>query len=171
MEDVEVGCGYAVEKVEIVVVPAAVGSAGDVDGGTIVGEDEAVGFHGGEDDLVSGGITRGVEAGFEAKARAHGRSGGVGARAGVMRGGRNETGAGVGKSEANGVIDGAGGNFVVTNEAGKNGKPGGVGAGPRVGALLVGEEIPDRAGGCVPSGGLRIGRIELVEEAVGFIEH
>ncbi len=170
MEDVEVGCGYSVEQMEIVVVPAGVGSAGDVDGGAVVGEDEAIGFHSGEDDLVGGGIAKDVKAGFEAEARAHGRSGGVGAGGGVVRGRRNETGAGVGKSETNGVIDGAGSNLIVANQARKNGKAGGVGAGPGVRALFVGEKIPDGTGACVPNGGLRIGRVKLVEEAIGFIE-
>ena len=39
------------------------------------------------------------------------------------------------------------------------------------GTLLVGEKIPDGAGIGVPTGGLRIGTVELVEEAVGIVEN
>jgi len=68
--------------------------------------------------------------------------------------------------EANGMFDGAGGDFVVANEAGKDGQAGGVGAGPGVGALLVGEEIPDGAGARIPLRGLRIRTVEFVEKTI-----
>jgi hypothetical protein len=37
--------------------------------------------------------------------------------------------------------------------------------------LLVGEEIPDGAGICVPGSGLRVGTVEFVEKAVGVVEN
>ena len=114
-EDIEIVCGCAIEEMEVTVVPTIVGRAGDVHGGTVVGEDEAVFFHGVEDDLVGGGIAGDIEAGLQAEACAHGRSVGVGAGGSPVRGGGNETGAGVGKSETNGMVDGACGDFIVTN--------------------------------------------------------
>jgi len=68
------------------------------------------------------------------------------------------------------MFDGAGGDFVVANEAGKDGQAGGVGAGPGVGALLVGEEIPDGAGARIPLRGLRIRTVEFVEKTIGAVE-
>jgi len=95
----------------------------------------------------------------------------VGAGGGPVGSRRSEARAGVGKREANRVVDGAGGNFIVTNQTNKNREARRVGAGPGVGALLVGEKIPDSTGVRVPTGGLRIGAVELVEETVGFIEN
>src|SRR5208282_492345 len=60
------------EIVEIVVVPVIVGGAGDVHGRAVVGHDHAVLLESGENDLVGGGETGNVEAGFEAQAHAHG---------------------------------------------------------------------------------------------------
>ena len=68
------------------------------------------------------------------------------------------------------MFDGGGGDFVVANEAGKDGQAGGVGAGPGVGALLVGEEIPDGAGARIPLRGLRIRTVEFVEKTIGAVE-
>lgn len=170
LDDIEVGGGGAVEEMEVAVVPVIVGRAADIHRGAVVGEDQAIFLHGVEDDLIRGGITGSVEAGFEAQARAHGRRVGVGAGGGPVRGGRSEAGAGVRKSETDGVIDGARSNFIVANQSRKNRQTGGIGTGPGVGALLVGEQIPDGAGVRVPSGGLWEGAVELVEEAVGFIE-
>jgi len=100
---------------EVGIVPAIIGSAGDVHGGAVVGEDEAVFFHGVEDDLVGGGVAGDIEAGFEAEAGTHRESVGVTGGAGPVRGGRNEAGAGILQSETNGVIDGACGDFIVTD--------------------------------------------------------
>ena len=114
-EDFEIIGGYRAEVVEVVVVPAIVGCAGDVHRRTVVGEDEAVLFHGVEDDLISGRIAGDIEAGFEAEARAHGERVGVAGGGSEVRSGRNETGAGILQRETNGVMDGACGDFIVTN--------------------------------------------------------
>src|SRR5208337_215520 len=53
----------------------------------------------------------------------------------------------------------------------KDRQAGRIGAGPGVGALLIGEKIPDGAGAGVPGSGLRVGAVEFVEEAVGIVEH
>ena len=114
-EDIEIGRGGAIEEMEVAVVPTIVGCAGDVHSGTVVGEDEAVFFHGVEDDLVVGGIAGDIEAGLQAKTCAHGRSVGVRAGGSPVRGGGNKTSTGIGKSETNGMVDGANGDFIVTN--------------------------------------------------------
>jgi len=156
---------------EVVVVPTAVGGTGNVHGGTVVGEDEAVLFHSVQDDLIGGGIAGDIEASFEAEAGAHGRCEGVGACGGPVRSGGNKTGTGVLQGEADGVIESASGDFVVTNQTWKNRETCSIGAGPGVRTLLVGKKIPDGPRIGVPTGGLRIGTIELVQKTIGFIEN
>jgi hypothetical protein len=94
-EDFEIVGSDGAEVVEVVVVPAIVGCAGDVHGGTIVGEDEAVFFHGVEDDLIGGGESGDVERRFEAQAGAHRESVGIAGGGSKMGGGRNKSGAGI----------------------------------------------------------------------------
>lgn len=168
---IEIGGGRAVEQVKIAVVPAIIGGTGDVHGRTVVGEDEAVFFHGVEDDLIGGRVARDVEGGFEAKARAHGKSVGIAGSGGPVGSGRNKTGAGILQRETDRMLDGRRGNFVIADKAGEDGESGGVGAGPGVRALLIGEKIPDGAGISIPTGGLRLGTVKLVKEAVGFVEN
>lgn len=88
-----------------------------------------------------------------------------------MGGRRNEASAGILQRETDRVIEGTCGDFVIADKAGENGEAGGVGARPGVRTLLVGEKIPDGAGIGVPAGGLRIGAVEFIEEAVGLIEN
>ena len=75
------------------------------------------------------------------------------------------------QGEADGVIDVAGGDFVVADQASKDGQAGSVGGSPSVRALLVAEEIPDGSGACRPAVGATGGGVQLVEETVGVIEH
>ena len=172
LEDIEIGGGDGAKIVKVRIVPARVRGAGDVHGRTVVGKDEAVFFHGLENDLIGGGEGRDIEAGLETETRAHGRSGGVGGGGGSpVGGGRSESSTGILQCETDRVIDGACGDFIVANESREDGETGGVGAGPGVGALLVGEKIPDSAGTGVPGSGLGVGTVELVEEAVGVIEN
>jgi hypothetical protein len=170
LDDVEIGSLNVAEIVEVGIVPAIIGSAAEVHGRAIVGEDEAVFLEGVENDLIGGRETGDVERRFEAEAHAHGWSVLVGRVGGPVRGGRNESRGCALNREANSVLDGAGGDFVVANEAGEDGEAGGVGAGPGVRALLVGEKIPNGAGAYVPLRGLRIGAVELVEETIGTVE-
>jgi hypothetical protein len=72
--------------------------------------------------------------------------------------------------EADRVMDGAGRDFVVADESRKDGQTGSIGGSPRIWALFVTEKIPDCRGIGVPGIGLRVGAIELVQEAVGVIE-
>ena len=75
------------------------------------------------------------------------------------------------RREANGVLDFAGGDFVVANQAGEDGEAGGVGGGPGVGTLLVIEQIPNCGGGGVPTAvGIGVAAVELVEPAIGVVE-
>jgi hypothetical protein len=171
LDDVEIGSGDGAELVEVGVVPSRVRCTGDIHGRAVVGEDEAVFFHGVEDDLIGGGESGDIEAGFEAKTRAHRQSGGVARGGGPVGSWRSEPGAGILQCETNRVMDGAGGDFVVADESREDGEPGGVGAGPGVGALLVSEKIPDGAGGCVPGRSLRVGTVEFVEQAAGVVEN
>ncbi len=171
LDDFEVGGFDVAEVVEVVVIPTIVWRSAEVHGGAVIGHDEAIGFHGLEDDLVCGGVGGNVESGFEAQAHAHGWSVGGGGGASGMRSRRSEGGTGILHGEAYGVTNGARGDFVIANQAGKNGEAGGVGAGPGIGALLVGDKIPDGAGSGVPCGGLRIGTIEFVEEASVVVEN
>src|SRR5262249_45586826 len=150
LEDIEIRGGYGVEIVEGGVVPARVRGPGDVHRGAVVGEGEAVFFHGVENDLIGSGEGGDIEAGFEAEPLAHGRGGGVAGGGSPVGGWWCETGAGILERKTNRVIDGTGGDFVVANQSGKDGEACGVGAGPGVGALLVGEEIPDGAGIGIP---------------------
>src|SRR5580704_1274522 len=87
-----------------------------------------------------------------------------------MGGGRCESVTGIGHGETNGVVDCAAGDFIVANEAREDREACGVGAGPGVGTLLVGEKIPDGSRTSVPGSGLRIGAEEFVEEASGSVE-
>jgi len=87
-----------------------------------------------------------------------------------MRGGRREGVTRIGNGEANGVMNCASGDFIVANEPREDGKACGVGAGPGIGALLVGEQIPDGSGAGVPGSGLRIRAVEFVEETSGGVE-
>jgi hypothetical protein len=87
-----------------------------------------------------------------------------------MRSGWNETRRRILNGEANGVFDNASGDFIVTNEAGKDGEAGGVGACPCVRALFVREEVPNGPGTGVPLRGLGIRTVEFVEEAVSPVE-
>jgi len=50
--------------VQIVVAEAVVGSAAEINGGAVVGEDEAIFLHGVEDDLIGRGKTGDIETGF-----------------------------------------------------------------------------------------------------------
>ena len=145
LDDIEIGGGYGAEIVEIGVIPAGVRSARDVHGGAVVCEDEAIFFHGVENDLIRGGERGHIEGGFEAESRAHRRSGGVAGSGSPMGGGRSETGARILQRETNRVIDGSSGDVVVTNESGEDGEAGGVGAGPGVRALLISKKIPNGA--------------------------
>src|SRR5208337_2459480 len=77
LDDIEIGGSDAAEIVEIIVAPTIVGGAADVHGRAVVRHDEAVFFHGVEDDLICGGVGRDVEGGLEAKTRAHGKRVGV----------------------------------------------------------------------------------------------
>jgi len=95
LEDIEIRGGYSVEIVEVGVVPARVRGPGNVHGGAVVGEDEAVFFHGVENDLIGSGEGGDIEAGFEAEPRAHGRGGGVAGSSSPVGGWWCEPGAGI----------------------------------------------------------------------------
>ena len=66
--------------------------------------------------------------------------------------------------EAEGVVDGAGGNFVVAHQPWEDGQPSGIRRGPAPGPLLIILQVPNR---------LRIGAIGSVAAhgAEGFIQH
>src|SRR6516165_7850046 len=95
LEDLEIGGGYGPEIVQVGVVPARVRGAGDVHRRAVVGEDETVFFHGVENHLIGRRERGDVETGFEAKARAHGRSGDAAGGGSPVGGWRREAGAGI----------------------------------------------------------------------------
>lgn len=88
-----------------------------------------------------------------------------------MRSRGSEARPGILHREANGVIDRPLGDFIVTNETRENWEACGIGAGPGVGAPLVGSEIPHGARSCVPIRGLRIRTIQFVEETSVGVEN
>jgi len=112
---VEIGGGDLAEVVEVIVVPAIVGSAGDVHGRAVVGHDETVFFHGVEDDLIGGGERGDVKGGFEAETGAHGKSVGVAGGGGPVGSRRSEACTGILQSETESMVDDARGDFVIAD--------------------------------------------------------
>jgi hypothetical protein len=85
--------------------------------------------------------------------------------------GRREDLAGLRHGEAQGVMDGAGGDLVVAGEAGEDRQAGGVGGGPGVRVLVVGGHIPDGCGGGAPLAAGEMSIAELIEPAAILFDH
>src|SRR5580692_630771 len=76
------------------------------------------------------------------------------------------------QGEANGMLNLAGGYFVIANQAGKNREAGGVGGCPCPRTLLIGLKIPDGGGGGVPAAvAVRRSAVEFVEKAIALVHH
>jgi hypothetical protein len=87
-----------------------------------------------------------------------------------VRGWRDEGGPGARDGEADGVVDGTGGNFVVADEAGEDGEAGGVGGSPRVGTGVVVLQIPDGAVVGAPLAIAENAKSDFVKEAGIFVD-
>src|SRR5229473_552953 len=103
LEHFEVGSRNLTESVEIVVVPAIIGCAAEIQIRAVVGHDHAVFLQRLQDHLVRGGIPGDIKAGLQAHAHAHGcgvRITGIGS---PVRGGKNKRSPALLQGEAQGV--------------------------------------------------------------------
>src|SRR5262249_49159487 len=131
IDDFEIGTFDAAKfVVDMFGVPVRVGSASDVPGTAVVGEDEPVLFHGSENDLGCLGETGDVDVGPETDAETHARQIGIGATRSKVTGGPDIGALRSRSGEADRVADLAGGDFLVTNQAGEDGKARCIGGGP-----------------------------------------
>ena len=103
---------------------------------------------------MGGGEFRNIEGRFEAETHAHGRRIRIRNRRCPMAGGRSEGLTRLGHGEAESVMDGAGGDFVIASEAGKDGQAGGVDGSakvpstvaPPIGGAVFGTAVASTAG-------------------------
>ena len=123
IDRLEVAGGNGLQLVEQRVVPAVLGGAAEVPVRPVVGDDESVVLHGAKHDLRRGAEMGDVDVAAHPEPRPHWREGGVACRARLVP--RRPQVAAIGSrgGDPDGVIDGAGGDLVGTQQAGKDGKP------------------------------------------------
>jgi hypothetical protein len=148
------------QRVQLVVVPAAVRRSGDVPVGPVVGHDQPVDLHRAGDPAGLEGEAGDVDARLQAQPLAHPRQVGIRVVGGEVAGGPDEGPPAAGDRHAQRVVDPAG-----ASQQREDGEPGGVRRGPAARAGAWAPQVPGGAGAGAPAPALPAQREQLVQPA------